>query len=72
MAVRGVHNVLIGAGLCARGLFVTYVWAPETTGISLTQRNGGGRGAGRTARDFPARGGKLPDVPLRTRSVESR
>jgi putative MFS transporter len=30
-------SVLIGAGLCAIGLFVTYIWAPETTGISLTQ-----------------------------------
>ena len=30
-------SVLVGAGLCAIGLFVTYLWAPETTGISLTQ-----------------------------------
>ena len=30
-------SVLIGAALCALGLFVTYIWAPETTGISLTR-----------------------------------
>lgn len=30
-------SVLIGAGLCAIGLLVTYMWAPETTGISLTK-----------------------------------
>ena len=30
-------SVLIGAAVCAIGLFVTYIWAPETTGISLTQ-----------------------------------
>jgi hypothetical protein len=29
--------VLVGAALCAIGLFVTYIWAPETTGISLTR-----------------------------------
>jgi putative MFS transporter len=30
-------SVLVGAALCAIGLFVTYIWAPETTGISLTR-----------------------------------
>jgi putative MFS transporter len=30
-------SVLIGAAISAIGLFVTYIWAPETTGISLTQ-----------------------------------
>jgi putative MFS transporter len=30
-------SVLIGAALCAIGLLVTYLWAPETTGISLTK-----------------------------------
>jgi putative MFS transporter len=30
-------SVLIGAAVCAIGLIVTYVWAPETTGISLTK-----------------------------------
>jgi MFS transporter, putative metabolite transport protein len=30
-------SMLIGAALCALGLAATYAWAPETTGISLTQ-----------------------------------
>ena len=30
-------SMLIGAAICAIGLFVTYIWAPETTGISLTR-----------------------------------
>ena len=30
-------SVLIGAAICAIGLFVTYIWAPETTNISLTE-----------------------------------
>ena len=30
-------SMVIGAALCALGLFVTYIWAPETTGISLTR-----------------------------------
>jgi MFS transporter, putative metabolite transport protein len=30
-------SMLIGAVICAIGLVVTYLWAPETTGISLTR-----------------------------------
>jgi putative MFS transporter len=30
-------SVLIGAAICAIGLVVTYLWAPETTNVSLTQ-----------------------------------
>jgi putative MFS transporter len=30
-------SLLIGAAICAIGLVVTYLWAPETTGISLTR-----------------------------------
>jgi putative MFS transporter len=30
-------SVMIGAGIAAVGLFVTYIWAPETNGISLTE-----------------------------------
>jgi putative MFS transporter len=30
-------SVLIGAVICAIGLGVTYLWAPETTNVSLTQ-----------------------------------
>jgi len=30
-------SVLIGAAICAVGLVVTYLWAPETTDISLTK-----------------------------------
>lgn len=29
-------SVLIGAGICAVGLLVTHLWAPETTALSLT------------------------------------
>ena len=29
--------MLIAAGVCAVGLVVTYLWAPETTELSLTQ-----------------------------------
>jgi hypothetical protein len=30
-------SVLIGAAICAIGLVVTYLWAPETNDISLTR-----------------------------------
>jgi hypothetical protein len=30
-------SVLIGAVICAIGLAVTYLWAPETTDVSLTR-----------------------------------
>jgi putative MFS transporter len=30
-------SVLIGAGVCAVGLVVTQLWAPETTDLSLTE-----------------------------------
>lgn len=30
-------SVLIGAGICAVGLLVTHLWAPETTNLSLTK-----------------------------------
>ncbi|MGI8411103.1 MAG: MFS transporter [Solirubrobacteraceae bacterium] len=30
-------SVLIGAAVCAVGAFVSHVWAPETTGLSLTK-----------------------------------
>ncbi len=30
-------TVLIAAGICAIGLIVTYLWAPETTELSLTK-----------------------------------
>ncbi len=30
-------SVLIGAGICAVGLLVTHLWAPETTDLSLTR-----------------------------------
>lgn len=30
-------TVLIAAGVCAVGAFVSHVWAPETTGLSLTK-----------------------------------
>ena len=29
--------MLIGAGVCAIGLVVTHLWAPETTDLSLTE-----------------------------------
>jgi putative MFS transporter len=29
-------SVLVGAGICAVGLLVTHLWAPETTALSLT------------------------------------
>ena len=70
-AARDVHNVLIGAGLCAIGLSVTCVWAPEITGISLNGETAAAAELGRAARDFPARGGQLAHVPLRTRSAGS-
>jgi putative MFS transporter len=30
-------SMLIAAGVCAIGLVVTYLWAPETTDLSLTE-----------------------------------
>ena len=33
----GPNSMLIAAVVCAIGLVVTYLWAPETTDLSLTE-----------------------------------
>lgn len=38
-------SVLVGAGLCLAGLIATYLWAPETTNLSLTKSTGVSGGA---------------------------